>query len=206
MKGHSRILPAHKLYMASTHSMSENSSLASNRAAEHCPGFLFVCLFVFEEETRVQMKLALVSKTLTKCIAHQHLWDIWLPNKVFRGCIMLTCILDAPLLLFRSGKYGLQTSTWGFEEPALPRSHLVAVQLRGCGWLFTAPWTEAHQIPCPLPSLEFAQTHVHWVGDAIQPSHPLPPLPLLPSSFPSIRVFPNELALCIRWPTQLHNF
>ena len=47
--------------------------------------------------------------------------------------------------------------------------------------------------------LEFAQTHVHWVGDAIQLSHPLPPL-LLPSIFPSIRVFSNELALHIGWP------
>ena len=28
-------------------------------------------------------------------------------------------------------------------------------------------------LPVPLPLLEFAQTHVHWVGDAIQPSHPL---------------------------------
>ena len=27
--------------------------------------------------------------------------------------------------------------------------------------------------PCPLPTPEFAQTHVHWIGDAIQPSHPL---------------------------------
>ena len=47
---------------------------------------------------------------------------------------------------------------------------------------------------------EFAQTHVHWVGDAIQPSHPLSPLLLLPSVFPILRVFSNELALCIRWP------
>ena len=45
--------------------------------------------------------------------------------------------------------------------------------------------------------LEFAQTHVHLVKDAIQPSHPLPPLLLLPSVFPSIRVFSNELALRI---------
>ena len=47
---------------------------------------------------------------------------------------------------------------------------------------------------------ESAQNHVHWVSDAIQPSHPwLPPSPLL-SVFPSIRVFPNESALPIRWP------
>ena len=47
---------------------------------------------------------------------------------------------------------------------------------------------------------EFAETHAHWVGDAIQPSHPLPPLLLLPSFFTSIRVFSSELALRIRWP------
>ena len=38
--------------------------------------------------------------------------------------------------------------------------------------------------------LEFSQTHIHWVGDGIQSSHPLsPPLLLLSSIFPSIRVF-----------------
>ena len=47
--------------------------------------------------------------------------------------------------------------------------------------------------------LEFVQTHVHCIGDVIQPSHPLLFL-LLPSIFLSIRVFSNELALCIRWP------
>ena len=60
---------------------------------------------------------------------------------------------------------------------------------------------------CSMPGIpvlhylpEFAQTHVHWVGDAIQPSHRLSPPLLLASIFPSIRVFSNELALCIRWP------
>ena len=47
---------------------------------------------------------------------------------------------------------------------------------------------------------EFAQTYVHWVGDAIQPSHPLSPLLLLPSIFPSIRVIYNESVLHIKWP------
>ena len=48
--------------------------------------------------------------------------------------------------------------------------------------------------------LEVTQTHVHWVSDAIQPSHPLSSPLLPPSSFPSIRVFSNESALHIRWP------
>ena len=54
--------------------------------------------------------------------------------------------------------------------------------------------------PCPSQLPELAQTHVHWVSDAIQPSHPLSTLLLLPSVFPSIRVFFNESALRIRWP------
>ena len=48
--------------------------------------------------------------------------------------------------------------------------------------------------------LEFTQTHVHRVGDAIQPPHPLSSLLLLPSIFPNIMVFSNESALRIRWP------
>ena len=55
-----------------------------------------------------------------------------------------------------------------------------------------------HQLP------ELTQTHVHRVGDAIQPSHPVirfscHPL-LLPSIFPCSRVFSNESVLSIRWP------
>ena len=47
---------------------------------------------------------------------------------------------------------------------------------------------------------EFTQTHVHWVSDAIQPSHLLlSPSPLAPMP-PSIRVFSNESALHMRWP------
>ena len=48
--------------------------------------------------------------------------------------------------------------------------------------------------------LELTQTHVHWVSDAIQPSHPLSSPSPPASIFPSIRDFSNELVLCIRWP------
>ena len=51
-----------------------------------------------------------------------------------------------------------------------------------------------HQLP------EFTQTHVDRVGDAIQPCHPLSSLLLLPPIPPSIKVFSNELTLCMRWP------
>ena len=46
---------------------------------------------------------------------------------------------------------------------------------------------------------EFAQIHVHWVGDA-KYLILCCPLLLLPSVFPIIRVFSNESAPHIRWP------
>ena len=51
-----------------------------------------------------------------------------------------------------------------------------------------------HRLP------ESTQTHVHRVGNAIKPSHPMsspsPPAPIPPS----IRVFSNESTLRMRWP------
>ena len=52
----------------------------------------------------------------------------------------------------------------------------------------------------PHQLLEFTQTHVHWVGDAIQPSSPLSSLSHHAFSLPSIRVFSRESVLRIRWP------
>ena len=46
----------------------------------------------------------------------------------------------------------------------------------------------------PCPSLTFMST------ESVMPSHPLLPLLLLPSIFPSIRVFSRASALHIRWP------
>ena len=52
--------------------------------------------------------------------------------------------------------------------------------------------------PVQYQLLELAQTHGHWISDAI----PLPqPLLLLPTIFPSIRVFFSESVLGIRWPS-----
>ena len=55
-------------------------------------------------------------------------------------------------------------------------------------------------LPVHHQLLEFTQTHVHRVCDAIQPSHPRsspsPPAP----NYPSIRVFSNESTLRMRWP------
>ena len=58
--------------------------------------------------------------------------------------------------------------------------------------------TPGFPVPHHLP--EFAQTHVHQVGDAIQPFILCCPLLLLPSILLRIRIFSNELAFYIMWP------
>ena len=55
-------------------------------------------------------------------------------------------------------------------------------------------------LPVHHQFLELAQTHVHQVGDAIQPSHPLSSLSTLLSILLMIRIFSNKSALRIRWP------
>ena len=60
---------------------------------------------------------------------------------------------------------------------------------------------------CSMPSLsvphhllEFAQVHVHFIGEAVESSHLLTSLLFLTSIFPSIGYFSNESAVRIRWP------
>ena len=47
---------------------------------------------------------------------------------------------------------------------------------------------------------EFTQTHIHCIGDAIQPSHPLSSPSPPAFNLSQIRVFPNKSILHIRWP------
>ena len=58
-------------------------------------------------------------------------------------------------------------------------------------------------LPVHHQLLEFTQTHVHWVGDAIQPSHPLSSFSPPVLNLSGIRIFSSESVLCIRWPKVL---
>ena len=69
------------------------------------------------------------------------------------------------------------------------------VQLLSHGRLFVTPWTAACQASLRHCHLEFAQTCVHGVSDAIQPSHPLSPPspPALSLSQHQVVYFANTL-------------
>jgi len=68
-------------------------------------------------------------------------------------------------------------------------------------WLFATPWTAAYQ---PSLSITNSWSLLKLISIAlVMPSYHLilcRPLLLLPSIFPSIRVFSNGSVLCIRWP------
>ena len=78
-----------------------------------------------------------------------------------------------------------------------------------CCCLAAQSWlTHCNLVDCSTPGFpdlhhltEFARIHVHWVGDAIIPSHPLsPPSPLAFSLSQHQGIFSNESALLTRWP------
>jgi len=69
-------------------------------------------------------------------------------------------------------------------------------------WLFTTPWTAVRQSGF-LSITNSRRPPKPMSIVLVMPSNHLilcHPLPLLPSIFPSIRVFSNESAICIRWP------
>ena len=70
-----------------------------------------------------------------------------------------------------------------------------------CVWLFAASWTTARQVSLSITN---SQSLLKLISiELVMPSDHLilcRPLLLLPSIFPSIRVFSNESVLCIRWP------
>ena len=78
---------------------------------------------------------------------------------------------------------------------------VLAVQLLSCVHLFETPWTAARQVSLSITNSRSLPKLMS--SESVMPSNNLilcHPLLLLPSIFPSIRVFSNESALRIRWP------
>ena len=67
--------------------------------------------------------------------------------------------------------------------------------------LFVTPWTAACQASLSF-TISWSLLKLMSIESVMLPNHLILccPLLLLPSVFPSIKVFSNELALCIRWP------
>ena len=84
--------------------------------------------------------------------------------------------------------------------PTLPNCFVVVVQSLSPVWLSVASWTAARQASL---SFTISRSFLKLISmESVMPSKHLifrHPLLLLPSIFPSISVFSNESALCLRW-------
>ena len=90
-----------------------------------------------------------------------------------------------------------------FRELLIPSEEvcLSSVQSLSCVWLFATPWMAACQASLSITHSWSLLRPMSF--ESVMPSNYLifcHPFLLLPSIFPSIRVFSNESALCIRWP------
>ena len=115
---------------------------------------------------------------------HLLLWA-WIPQKKWVALIVNKRVWNAVLRCHLKNDRMISDQTVYFENIVF------VVLLLSCLQLSATPWT------CSLPGLPvphylpvISQVHIHWISDAIQPSHLLcHPLLLLPSIFTSISLF-----------------
>ena len=87
------------------------------------------------------------------------------------------------------------------EHEFVDSTYVQSVQSLSCVWLFATPWTAARQVSLSITNSQSPPTPMSI--ESVMPSNHLilcRSLLLLPSIFPSLRVFFNESALRIRWP------
>ena len=103
---------------------------------------------------------------------------------------------------------GIELVSPAFQADSLPLNHhgnpltrFVVVQSLGHIQLFATPWTTAHQASLSF-TISWSLLNLMSIESAIPSNHLILycPLLLLPSIFPSIKVFSSESTLHIRWP------
>ena len=120
------------------------------------------------------------------CICAHHILSV-----CSRGCRHVACLPLLAIEISAAVNIGVQVCV----------CVCVCVQLPGCVRLLWPPWTAASKSSLPL---SISQSLPKFMSlESVMPSNRHThccPLLLLPSVFPSIRVFFSESALCIRWP------
>ena len=130
--------------------------------------------------------------------------DFIIRQPEYKTCPVALCFLISFLIS--------QWQKWlcgGREEWEKLRSRIdiytVVAQSPSHIWLCDPMNCRTPGLPVPHHLPEFAQVHVHCIGDAIQPSHPL--MPFSPSALNLFQHhwlfqwdFSSDSAICIRWP------
>ena len=92
--------------------------------------------------------------------------------------------------------------SWTLRQVAQHPASVVVVQLLSCVQIYLTPWTAAHWAPWSSTGVCWSFLQVMSIESVMLSNHLILccPFLLLPSIFPSIRVFSNESALRMRWP------
>ena len=113
--------------------------------------------------------------------------------------IDLEIIVPSEIKLERKGQIPYDiTYMWNLKYDTVQFS---SVQSLSCVRLLETPWTAAHQASLSITNCQSLPNAMS--NESVMPSNKLIlccPLLLLPSLFPSIRVFSNESVFRIRWP------
>ena len=150
-------------------------------------------------------------------VAHQTPLSMEFSRQEYWNRLPFSSSGDLPYPGLKPGSSALQADSLPSEPPGKSNLNIAyelwVIMMCQCRFIccsITKCLTLCDPVDCSMPGFpvlhhppEFAQSHVQRVSDAsnhlssVTPCHPLL---LLPSVFPSIRLFSNELALCIRWP------
>ena len=92
--------------------------------------------------------------------------------------------------------------SWTLRQVSQHPASVVVVQLLSCVQIYLTPWTAAHWAPWSSTGVCWSFLQVMSIESVMLSNHLILccPFLLLPSIFPSIRVFSNESALRMRWP------
>ena len=105
--------------------------------------------------------------------------------------------------MHKGKKQSIRSFAWRSPDITCKKKTIqfISVQSLSCVWPFVTPWTAARQASLSITNSRNPPKPMSI--ESVMPSNHLVlchPLLFLPSIFPSVRVFSNESALCIRWP------
>ena len=113
---------------------------------------------------------------------------------------LLTSQTVRRLLLFKPHSLAFVTVSWANSYRTVFGPAHIVVQSLSCVRLFATPWTAAHQTALSI-TVSRSLLKLMSIESVMPPNHLiLCSLLLLPSIFPSIRIFSSESVLHIRWP------
>ena len=149
----------------------------------------FVLHIFFKHNTLSTWWPSICSLMVFSWLGFSYHWDFLSNISLGRTSQLLN---KSKIILFCLLIYFLLFKEWHLQN-------IAAVQSLSSVWLIVTLWTVTHQA-----SLSFAPTVFSNSCPLSQCCHPhlilYYPLFLMPSILPSIRVFSNESALCIKWP------